>query len=1022
MVAFSKLSRGALVTGVMCSIVHDNGHVTKNNTVNPSCGALARRLRAAQETFDSTLGSDEGSAASSEDQAQHNNSIFAGDEVSDISRIIEVMHEAERKLSEYGVEIPDAPKFVVIGKQSAGKSRLIETLAGEKFNYVEGGTASRRPTRITFKRDNKLYEDGKREWYLTGPAKDAVIDEDGKAIAMTSQELSEKLKKIHTSETVAVDVTALNGDIEQRHVKKIEEEEIELECRGTPYDLVITDMPGLMEAVEETDPDVPAIAVQNKKLIEGMVKKAFSSDANKIFLLDPATDLAKVDTIKVMKQKYFPEDVAKSTKAGDYSNVTYVRTKLDAKYDFLEGQPNINKWFRTEECDGSVCLDTAKGMKTHALSCPHWEAERANPDNKERAPLIVSNAEFQEKMEERDAADMALVERLQSTCDEQESSRENDSIIANVGFKNFVKNLTKDVHHMYQSQVSPVVNYLKNLQLQFKEDQETATHDAEIAKCVQHDTGMKFATALNIVMNESQSVSVNIDGKYDILRDSSLYTDAQAFADVFDKQKLFSEDLKIKADRNAGHGANYSQVSVAQIAKNNGIALLWEKQQFTAVNNYFVKHVKSLDPKNHIQDPSKVCLYSHIDEEDGFTFSKSKYETLIDDVIRYVSAAEPAFNLDHANGFQKNGAHCPVLIKTMISDAVAGHGKALLMHHVTVVGHRVKQMFLGLASRTRDFMSITLPQIAKQNQQAALRINPQFLELTNTPIGNETVYKAIRARYERYLDMLLVEFRHDFKQKLDLMLDDPFSILYTAKIRKPSRFDVTDIQFTERMDDIKKCADVPSADGEVDADRDACDYDSDDDDVIGVVGEDDDDSPSSSDDDDDSPPEVSDSSSRAPTTTAAADAPAASASAAVASTTVGDAKDRSQQIKDLIDAFASKDPANPERWIGRDNTYDSLKRVGGVIFKFAKTKIADSMKRQIDKFFFKRIIGNEKKLSFFTEELNKYETFQAYMLDMPTTCYQADDREVKRLKAKADTAKEKGKAVQESLMLFEPLL
>ena len=30
------------------------------------------------------------------------------------------------------------PQFIVLGKQSVGKSRLVESLAGEQFNFVSG--------------------------------------------------------------------------------------------------------------------------------------------------------------------------------------------------------------------------------------------------------------------------------------------------------------------------------------------------------------------------------------------------------------------------------------------------------------------------------------------------------------------------------------------------------------------------------------------------------------------------------------------------------------------------------------------------------------------------------------------------------------------------------------------------------------------------------------------------------------------------------------------------------------------
>eukprot|EP00434_Breviolum_minutum_P029861 symbB.v1.2.026403.t1/scaffold2635.1/size74366/1 len=43
------------------------------------------------------------------------------------------------------------PQFILIGKQSVGKSRLIEALAGETFNFISGTLGSRRPTILEFR-------------------------------------------------------------------------------------------------------------------------------------------------------------------------------------------------------------------------------------------------------------------------------------------------------------------------------------------------------------------------------------------------------------------------------------------------------------------------------------------------------------------------------------------------------------------------------------------------------------------------------------------------------------------------------------------------------------------------------------------------------------------------------------------------------------------------------------------------------------------------------------------------------
>lgn len=74
------------------------------------------------------------------------------------------------RVSLAGVDFP-IPQFILIGRQSVGKSRLVEALAGEQvvrlyatvsssslyqFNFVSGTLGSRRPTVLEFRNDPKL--------------------------------------------------------------------------------------------------------------------------------------------------------------------------------------------------------------------------------------------------------------------------------------------------------------------------------------------------------------------------------------------------------------------------------------------------------------------------------------------------------------------------------------------------------------------------------------------------------------------------------------------------------------------------------------------------------------------------------------------------------------------------------------------------------------------------------------------------------------------------------------------------
>merc|ERR1719377_506278 len=68
------------------------------------------------------------------------------------TELLDVLSDVKTKVMDKlgQAEFP-IPQFIVLGKQSVGKSRLIESLAGEQFNFVSGTLGSRRPTVLEFR-------------------------------------------------------------------------------------------------------------------------------------------------------------------------------------------------------------------------------------------------------------------------------------------------------------------------------------------------------------------------------------------------------------------------------------------------------------------------------------------------------------------------------------------------------------------------------------------------------------------------------------------------------------------------------------------------------------------------------------------------------------------------------------------------------------------------------------------------------------------------------------------------------
>merc|ERR1719262_168174 len=68
------------------------------------------------------------------------------------SELLSVLGEVKARVQDQlGVVDFPMPQFILIGKQSVGKSRLIEALAGEQFNFCSGTLGSRRPTVLEFR-------------------------------------------------------------------------------------------------------------------------------------------------------------------------------------------------------------------------------------------------------------------------------------------------------------------------------------------------------------------------------------------------------------------------------------------------------------------------------------------------------------------------------------------------------------------------------------------------------------------------------------------------------------------------------------------------------------------------------------------------------------------------------------------------------------------------------------------------------------------------------------------------------
>jgi len=237
------------------------------------------------------------------------------------------------------------PQFILIGKQSVGKSRLIEALAGEVFNFTSGTLGSRRPTVLEFR--NVASVQGSR-WYVRDP-------ESNQWQERPVSEVMNIVGRAH--EELGMSVT--NVPIYVR-----------IESPGC-VDVQIVDLPGFRDFALDDSKKVLADQIVD------LVMTFMSDPQNVMLCVEQAGDAATMSTLARCK-KVDPE----------FKRTVLIRNKLDKFYKDLTAE-NVNQWV-----DGFG--DLPASLDRFALTLPFWQEGTAPPasfvtlrDEKQRQDLAT---------------------------------------------------------------------------------------------------------------------------------------------------------------------------------------------------------------------------------------------------------------------------------------------------------------------------------------------------------------------------------------------------------------------------------------------------------------------------------------------------------------------------------------------------------------------------------------------------------------------------------------------------------
>ena len=220
------------------------------------------------------------------------------------------------------------PQFILIGKQSVGKSRLVESFAGETFNFVSGTLGSRRPTVLEFRNNPNL---SVADWQIL----------DGRTHQWRTHPIHEVMRIV--------------GDAHQSLGNSVSADPVYVRVES-PYcvDMQIVDLPGFRDFA--LDKDKQELADQ----IETLVYQFMSDTRNVMLCVEEAGDAANMATLAKCK-KLDP----------DHRRTILIRNKLDKYYKDLTPE-NVNEWLRGYG-------DLPEGLEKYSLTLPHWKDSGSAP-------------------------------------------------------------------------------------------------------------------------------------------------------------------------------------------------------------------------------------------------------------------------------------------------------------------------------------------------------------------------------------------------------------------------------------------------------------------------------------------------------------------------------------------------------------------------------------------------------------------------------------------------------------------
>mmetsp|Transcript_87342 Transcript_87342/g.255458 ORF Transcript_87342/g.255458 Transcript_87342/m.255458 type:complete len:726 (+) Transcript_87342:65-2242(+) len=245
------------------------------------------------------------------------------------TQLLNVLGDVKARVQDkLGVADFPLPQFILVGKQSVGKSRLIEALAGETFNFISGTLGSRRPTVLEFR---NIASSKTSRWFVR----------DRKTNVWQEHPIHE--------------VMQLVGDAHEELGESVSPEPIYVRVES-PYcvDMQIVDLPGFRDfALDSTKQNLSDKIVQ-------LVMTFMKDKRNVMLCVEQAADAATMSTLQKCRE-IDPK----------FERTILIRNKLDKFYNDLTSD-NVSRWV-----DGYG--DLPESLVRFSLTLPWWRDGAAPP-------------------------------------------------------------------------------------------------------------------------------------------------------------------------------------------------------------------------------------------------------------------------------------------------------------------------------------------------------------------------------------------------------------------------------------------------------------------------------------------------------------------------------------------------------------------------------------------------------------------------------------------------------------------